>query len=228
MKSGGGMMQSLFSDFRYAVRNLLKRPGFTAIAVITLALGIGANSAIFSTVNSLLINPLPFPQQDRVVTIWDTNPSRGVTHNEVSMADYLDWRAQSRSFEQLALERWWSTNLTGGDTPERVQGFLVTANFLDVLSVKPIKGRTFAEEENQPGKDRVAIITFSLWQRRFGSDPNIINKTITTNGITRTVIGLLPQEFNYPKGAEIFAPIALTPELIKSRSFHSYYVIGKL
>ena len=221
-------MDSLFSDIRYAVRNLIKRPGFTAIAVITLALGIGVNSAIFSAVNALLINPLPFPDQDRVVAIWDKVPSHGVERNEVAMANYLDWRAQSQSFEHLALERWWSTNLTAGDTPERVQGFLVTANFLDVLRVKPIKGRNFIEEENQPGKDSVAIITNSLWQRRFGSDPNIVNKTITTNGIVRTVIGVLPEDFNYPKGAEVFAPIALTPELSKSRGNHSYYVIGRL
>jgi putative ABC transport system permease protein len=221
-------MESLFSDFRYAIRGIIKRPGFTAIAVITLALGIGANSAIFSTVNALLINPLPFPDQDRVVAIWDKNPSRGMEHNEVTVANYLDWRAQNQSFSHLALERWWSTNLTAGDTPERVQGFLVTANFFDVLRVKPVRGRNFAEEENQPGKDTVAIITDSLWQRRFGSDPNIVNKTITTNGIVRTVIGVLPAEFNYPKGAEVYAPIALTPELMKSRQSHSYYVIGRL
>jgi putative ABC transport system permease protein len=221
-------MDSLFSDIRYAVRNLIKRPGFTSISVITLALGIGANTAIFSAVNALLINPLPFPDQDRVVAIWDKEPSRGVERNEVAMANYLDWRSQSQSFEHLALERWWSTNLTAGDTPERVQGFLVTANFLDVLRVKPIMGRNFIEEENQPGKDSVAIITNSLWQRRFGSDPNIVNKTITTNGVVRTVVGVLPEDFNYPKGAEVFAPIALTPELIKSRGNHSYYVIGRL
>jgi putative ABC transport system permease protein len=221
-------MESLFSDFRYAIRSIIKRPAFTAIALVTLALGIGANSAIFSTIHALLINPLPFPAQDRVVAIWDKNPSRGVEHNEVAMANYLDWRAQSQSFEQLALERWWSTNLTAGDTPERVQGFLVTANFFDVLGVKPILGRNFLEEENQPGKDAVAIITHSVWQRRFGSDPNIVNKTITTNGIVRTVIGVLPEDFNYPKGSEVYAPIALTPELIKSRGSHSYYVIGRL
>ena len=195
-------MESLFSDIRYAVRNLLKRPGFTAIAVITLALGIGANSAIFSAINALLLKPLPIPNQDRVVAIWDKNPSRGVDHNEVAFANYLDWRAQNQSFDQLALERWWSTNLTGGDTPERIQGFLVSANFFDVVGVKPVKGRNFLEEENQPGKDRVAIIANSLWQRRFGSDPAIVNKTITTNGIPRTVIGVLPEGFNYPKGAE--------------------------
>ena len=145
-------MDSLLSDIRYAVRNLLKRPGFTAIAVITLALGIGANSAIFSTINALLLKPLPIADQDRVVAIWDKAPSRGVEHNEVAFANYLDWRAQNHSFDQLALERWWSTNFTGGDTPERIQGFLVTANFLDVVGVKPIKGRNFLEEENQPGK----------------------------------------------------------------------------
>src|SRR6185503_7706732 len=221
-------MDSFVSDIRYAVRNLIKRPGFTAIAVITLALGIGVNTAIFSAVNALLINPLPFPDQDRVVAIWDKVPSHGVERNEVAMANYLDWRAQSQSFEHLALERWWSTNLTAGDTPERVQGFLVTANFLDVLGVKPVKGRNFVEEENQPGKDGVAIITDSLWQRRFGSDTNIVNKTITTNGVVRTVIGVLPADFNYPKGVVVYAPIALTPELMKNRGFHSYYVIGKL
>jgi predicted permease len=221
-------MNSIFSDIRYAIRNLLKHPGFNAVAVITLALGIGANSAIFSAINALLLKPLPIPNQDRVVAIWDKNPSRGFEHNEVAFANYLDWRAQSNSFEQLALERWWSTNLTGGDTPERTQGFLVSANFFDVVGVKPVKGRNFLEEENQPGKDGVAIIAHSLWQRRFGSDPAIINKTITTNGIARTVIGVLPEGFNYPKGAEIYSPIAMTPELIKSRGNHSYYVIGRL
>src|SRR5712691_13184309 len=210
-------MESLLSDVRYAVRNLIKRPGFTAIAVITLALGVGANSAIFSTINALLIKPLPIPEQDRVIAIWDKAPSRGIEHNEVAMANYLDWRTQNESFEHLALERWWSTNITVGDTPERIQGFLVTANFLDVIGVKPIKGRNFSEEENQPGKDAVAIITFSLWQRRFGSDANIVNKTITTNGITRTVIGVMPEGFNFPKASEIYAPLPLSPELIRSR-----------
>ena len=221
-------MDSLLKDFHYAMRNILKRPGFTAIAVITLALGIGANTAIFSSINALLIKPLPFPDLDRVVAIWDKAPSRGVEHNEVALANYLDWRAQNRSFEQLALYRWWSTNLTGGDTPERIQGFLVTTNFLDVVGIKPIQGRNFSEEENQPGKDSVAIITYSLWQRRFGADPNIVNKTITTNSITRTVIGVMPEGFNFPKGSEIYAPLPLSPELMSSRGSHSYYVIGRL
>jgi putative ABC transport system permease protein len=221
-------MDSLLSDIRYAIRNLAKRPGFTAIAVITLALGIGANSAIFSMINGLLIKPLPFPELERVVAIWDKVPSRGVEHNEVAMANYLDWRAQNHSFDQLALYRWWSTNLTGGDMPERVQGFLVTANFFDVAGIKPIKGRSFADDENQPGRDAVAIITYGLWQRRFGADPNVLNKTIMTNGIARTVIGVLPEGFNFPKASEIYAPLQMSPEIIQNRQTHTYYVIGKL
>ena len=221
-------MENLLSDTRYALRNLLRRPAFTIIAVVTLALGIGANTAIFSAINALLLKPLPFPELDRVVAIWDKLPSRGVMHNEVTVANYLDWQAQNQSFEQLALYRWWSANLTGIDPPERIQGFLVTANFFDAVGMKPIMGRNFSAEENQPGKDAVAIITHSLWQRRFGGDPNIVNKTITINSVVRTVIGVMPERFNFPKGSEVYAPIAMTPELMKSRGNHSYYVIGRL
>jgi putative ABC transport system permease protein len=221
-------MDALLNDIRYAIRNLVKRPGFTLIAVLTLGIGIGANTAIFSSIHALLWKPLAFPELDRVVAIWDKNPSRGVVHNEVAMANYLDWRAQTQSFEQLALYRWWNANITGIDPPERIQGFLVTANFIDVTGLKPIMGRNFTAEENQPGKDAVAIITYSLWQRRFGADPNILNKTITVNSIQRTVIGVMPEHFNFPKGGEIYAPIALTPDLMGNRTSHSFYVIGRL
>ena len=221
-------MDTLLSDIRYAFRNLISRPAFTLIAVVTLALGIGANSCIFSAINALLLKPLPIPNQERVMTIWDKDSSHGWEHNEVTMANYFDWRAQNQSFEQLALYRWWSTNLTGVDTPERVQGFLVTGNFFDALGVKPMMGRGFYEEENQPGKDAVAVITYSLWQRRFGGDPNIINKTIALNTISRTVVGVMPPRFNFPKGADVYAPLALTPELMRNRMTHQYYVIGRL
>jgi putative ABC transport system permease protein len=221
-------MENLRGDIRYAFRNLLRRPGFTLIAVLTLALGIGANTAIFSAINALLLKPLPFPELDRVVAIWDKLPSRGVLHNEVAAGNFFDWQSQNQSFEQLALYRWWNANLTGIDTPERIQGFLVTANYLDALGMKPIMGRNFSPEENQPGKDAVAIITHSLWQRRFGGDPNIVNKTITINSIARTVIGVMPERFNFPKGAEVYAPLQVTPELMKSRGSHSFYVFGRL
>ena len=163
-------MDTFVNDIRYAVRNLLKRPAFTLVAALTLALGIGANSAIFSAVYALLLKPLPFHELDRVVAVWDSYPSRGVVRNEVAMANYLDWRSQNQSFEQLALYRWWSANLTGMDHPERIQGFLVTANFFDALGVNPIMGRSFTPEENQKGKDDVVMLTYNLWQRRFGGD----------------------------------------------------------
>jgi putative ABC transport system permease protein len=221
-------MDNLLNDIRYAIRSLTKRPGFTLIAVITLALGIGANSVIFSAINALLLKPLTFPELDRVVAIWDKNTTRGVSRNEVAMANYLDWKAQSQSFEHLGLYRFWSPNLTGGETPERLQGFLVTAGFFDVAGVKPIMGRALLEEENQPGKDAVVVLTHGLWQRRFGSDPNIINKPVVMNGISRTVVGVMPPRFNYPKGAEAYAPLPMTPEIIADREFHTYLVVGRL
>jgi putative ABC transport system permease protein len=221
-------MDSILRDLKFSIRSLLKRPALTFIAILTLGIGIGANSAIFSMVNALLLKPLPFPDPDRIVALWDKVPSRGVERNEVTVANYLDWRAQNKSFEQLGIYRWWSTNLTGAETPERVQGFLVTPNFLEITGVKPIMGRGFLPEEDQPGKDTVVLLTYTLWQRRFGADPNIVSKTISTNGIQRTVVGVLPPDFNYPKGGEIYAPLAITPELARSRDNHSYLGIGRL
>ena len=220
-------MESLLGDIRYALRNLLRRPGFTLIAVVTLAVGIGANTAIFSAIHSLLLNPLPFPELDRVVAIWDKQPSHGITHNEVTFANYLDWQSQTQSFEHLALYRWWSANLTGVDPPERIQGFLVTTNFFDVLGMKPIMGRNFLPDENQEGDD-VVIISHSLWQRRFGGDPNILNKTITVSNTVCTVIGVMPEHFNFPKGGEVYSTLTFTPQLTQNRGSHAYYVIGRL
>ena len=221
-------MDAFLNDIRYAIRNLIKRPAFTLIAAITLALGIGANTAIFSSVYALLLKPLPFPELDRVVAVWDSYPSRGVTRNEVSMANYLDWRAQNQSFEQLALYSWWSANLTAVDPPERIQGMVVTANFFDALGVKPVMGRNFTEEENQPGKDEVAILTHSLWQRRFGGDPNIVGKTVTLSGYVCTVVGVMPENFNYPANAEVYSPFTITPAVGERRGYHSHYAIGRL
>jgi putative ABC transport system permease protein len=221
-------MDAFLNDVRYAFRNLIKRPAFTLIAAITLALGIGANTAIFSSFYALLLKPLPFPELDNVVAVWDSYPSRGVTRNEVAMANYLDWQSQNQSFEQLALYRWWSANLTGIDPPERIQAFLITANLLDTLGVKPSMGRNFTADENQPGKDAVAILTHGLWQRRFGGDPNILGKTITLDGTARTIVGVMPERFKYPANAELYSPIAITPRMAGNRQFNTYYVIGRL
>src|SRR5215510_8670020 len=161
-------MEIFFQDLRYGIRMLGKKPSFTILAVLALAIGIGANTAIYSVVNALLINPLPFPELDRLVALWEKIPDQGVDRNETAIANYLDWKAQNSTFENVALYSWWNANLGTIDPPERVQGFLVTANFLDTLAVKPILGRTFSAEEEQDGKDKVAIISYGLWQRRFG------------------------------------------------------------
>src|SRR5215472_10657787 len=147
-------MHSLWQDIRYGILMLLKKPGFTAAAVIALALGIGVNAGMFSSVNALLLNPLPFPNLDRLVVIYERIPGQGVERNEVSPANYLDWRSQISSFESVGLYQWWGANLTDNGTPERVQGFLVSANLLDILGTKPTLGRGFLPEEDQPGKDQ--------------------------------------------------------------------------
>src|SRR4051812_19694060 len=132
-QTGGLLMNTLLQDLRYGSRMLAKRPGYTLVAVITLALGIGANTAIFSMVNALLINPLPFPKVDRLVAMWEKVPSQGVERNETAIANYLDWQAQNQSFEEVALYSWWNANLAGIDPPERVQGYVVTTNLLKTL-----------------------------------------------------------------------------------------------
>ncbi len=219
-------MQTLWQDLRYAIRTFIKAPGFTSVAIVALALGIGANTAIFSFVNALLLNPLPFPELDRIVAIWDESP--GAPHNEVAFANYADWGAQQSSFEHLGLYRWWDANVTGIDPPERVQGFLVSANFLDVVGVKPSLGRGLLPDEDQPGKDSVALLSYGLWQRRFGGEAGVIGQTISLNGVARTVIGVMPQDYNFPRGVELMAPLAQTPARVSNRRSHEFLAVARL
>jgi len=219
-------LEELWQDLRYGARMLVKKPGFTLIAVITLALGIGANTAIFSVINALLLNPLPFPELDRVVAVWEKGLE--VERTETTVANYLDWRAQNRSFEHIAIYRWWAVNMTGIEPPERVTGFLVSPNFLDALGVKPALGRGFQPGEDQPGKDNVAILLHDLWNRRFGGDRNIIGRTVALNGAPCTIIGVMPPEFDYPRGAEVLTPLVITPELARNRENHAYLSVGRL
>ncbi|MFL6276638.1 MAG: ABC transporter permease [Blastocatellia bacterium] len=221
-------MQTLLQDLRYGLRMLLKRPGFTLVAVITLALGIGANTAIFSMVDALLINPLPFPQVNRLVALWEKVPSQGVERNETAIANYLDWQSQSQSFENISLYSWWNANLSGIDPPERLQGYVVTTNLLDTMKVQPILGRGFIAEEGQPGKDQVVILSYGLWQRRFAGDPQIINQTVTINGLPRTVIGVMGENYQFPKGFDILAPFAFTPQLAGNRQSHGNLTVARL
>ena len=230
------------NDLRFALRQLLKNPGFTAVAVLTLALGIGANTAIFSVVNAVLLRPLPFKEPARLVTVWERNPKQGYDQNVAAPANFLDWKAQSQSFEQLAMfGEAHGYNLTGTDEPVRVNGFAVTANLFQTLGVNPAIGRNFSIEEETQGRDHVAILSHGLWQRRFGSDKNILGKTISLDGNSYTIIGVMPAGFSYPGGTgallggmffnptpELWLPLALSAEMRQARGWHDWQVIGRL
>ncbi|HEY0380189.1 MAG TPA: ABC transporter permease [Pyrinomonadaceae bacterium] len=226
-------MKSLLQDLRYGIRTLLKRPGFTVVAVLALALGIGANSAIFSVVNSVLLRPLPYKDPAQLVIVWETNPQLLSdylkTHNEAAPGNFLDWQAQSKSFENLAAFTWQDFNLTGGDTPEQVIGNTVTPNMFATLGVRPILGRDFLAEEGQAGRDNVVILSHGLWQRRFGSSPNIVGQAISVNGRPSTVVGVMPEGFEFPRAAcELWTPLAPGDNFKTNRRAHFLYTRARL
>src|SRR5262245_7385992 len=204
----------MFQDLRYGARMLLKTPGFTLIAVFTLALGVGANTAIFSVVNAVLLKALPFHDPDRIVMLWTDHPALNLGFHELPPApvDLPEWRRDAKSFEQIAAIRPRAADLSEWSDPERVGGVQVTANFFSLLGAHPLLGRVFSLGEEQPGQDKVAIISHDLWQRRFGGEANIIGQLITVNQGRRTVIGVMPPRFNFPRGAEMPAAYGLMPQ----------------
>ena len=223
-------METLLRDIRYGVRGLLKRPGFTAIALIALTLGIGANTAIFSLVNAVLLRPLPFAEPDRLVWMWG-NIRNGGNRASVSPLDFLDYRKQNTAFEEFAAS--FSVpnhlNLTGTGEPERLNAAAVTGNYFQALGAKPALGRTFLLENEKSGNDQVAVLSYGLWQKRFGGDTDIVNKTVTLDGKTCEVLGVMPQDFNFPQSAELWVPINfdVSPGM-KQRKAHFLRPIGKL
>src|SRR5262245_20689001 len=198
-------LEALVQDLRFGARMLLKKPGFTLIAVSTLALSIGANAAIFSVVNAVLLRPLPYRDPDRIVTIrnYSANPNQ-VTANG---ADFLDWREQAKVFEKIATLANGSVDLTESGEPERLKAGLVSADFFQVLGVGPAYGRAFTPAEDQPGAAQVVILSHRLWQRRFGRDPQMIGRTLTLGGQNRTVIGLMPPGFQALEEFDLWLPL---------------------
>jgi putative ABC transport system permease protein len=219
-------MRNLWQDLRYGARMLLKQPVFTLIAVITLALGISANTAIFSLVNAVLLRPLPFAGPERLVWTW--GEFSGGNQGSTSPPDFLDYRAQNRSFEELAAMVFYSFNLTGAGEPDRIVGSMVTANFFQTLGVELVQGRGFLPEEERSGPAQVAIIGQGLWQRRFSGDPQIIGKTITLNGRSHTVVGVAPDATRALQDAEIWTPLNFDDPEMKIRRFHFLRAIGRL
>ena len=192
-------MNKLIQDLRYGARILLKQPGFTLVAVITLALGIGANTAIFSLVNSILLQPLPFREPDRIVRLIQASPKLGLDTWGVSQANFAAYREQNHSFETVALFNSTGMNLTGAGEPERLPVTNVTADFFKVFGVSPLLGRTFVEGEDAPGKNTVCVISYAFWQRRFGGDPNIVGKMLNLNNTPTQVVGVMAAEFKFPR-----------------------------
>jgi putative ABC transport system permease protein len=224
-----GMLGDLGHDLRYGVRMLRKNPGFTAVAVVALALGIGANSAIFSVVNTVLLRPLPYHEPERLVMVWEDDTKHGYPNDTPAAANYVDWRDQNTVFEGMAAMADQSFNLTGSGEPERIDGKRVNANLFGLLGVAPLHGRALAAEEDRPGANKVVILSHALWQRRFGSDAGVVGRTLTLNGEGHTVVGVMPADFQFPdREAELWVPIALTQQEAANRGRHYLEVVARL
>jgi putative ABC transport system permease protein len=203
-------MNTLFQDLRYGLRIMLKQPGFTLVAVVTLALGIGANTAIFSLVNGILLRPLPFREPDRLVRMLQASPKLGLSSWGVSQADFAAYREQNRSFDTIALYNSSQTNLTGVGEPQRLEITKVSADFFKVFGVNPYLGRTFVEGEDTPGKNSICVLSYAFWQRRFGGDANIVGSMVSLNNTPTQIVGVMPAEFKFPRvEIDLWTPMAL-------------------
>jgi putative ABC transport system permease protein len=202
-------MGILIQDLRYGFRMLVKNPAFTLIAILALALGIGANTAIFSVVNAVLLRPLPFADADRLVYLQAVNNAQGITRSNISPPDFEDWKNQSQSFQDMAAFITGGVILSGNAEPERVPAAAVTASFFSVLGVKPALGRGLLAEDDKPGAEDVALISHGLWQRRFGSDPHIVGSKINIGGESTTVIGVMPAGFEFMEPMDVWRPLGL-------------------
>jgi len=219
--------ESFFQDVRYALRTLRKSPGFTLVCVLTLGLGIGASTAIFSVVNAVLLRPLPFPNHDRLVRLEERHP--GVSNGNFTYASYLDIERQSKSIENISAFRPWSFNLTGNGEPEQVSGAMVSGDFFSALGSSPVLGRMIQAEDNAPGGDnRVAVISHALWQSRFGADPGIVGKMVRVSAEDYRVIGVMPRGFDYPEKSEIWCPLVPGGQLHDNRRAHLLTAIADL
>ena len=218
----------MLQDLRYALRTLTKSPGFTTVAVIALALGIGANSVIFSSINAMLLRPFPFKDLDRAVDVWETVPQQNQQHVSATPANFRDWKDENTSIDLLTAFHGWNVNLAGNGIAERVEGYQVTANFFPLLGVTPQLGRSIAADNFETGNPFVVVLSHGFWQRHLGADPSIVGKNVLLNSQQFTVIGIMPADFDFPVGAEAWAPLDLSVSEQADRSDHYLQVIGRL
>ena len=225
---GVELVENIMRDISYSLRILIKNYAFTIVVIATLALGIGANTAIFSFANGILLRPLPYPQSERLVVLDETAPKRGIDSMSVSYPNFLDWREQNKSFEDIGV--YFETSrfaLSGAGDPVEVRGSFISHGLFEILRVSPQLGRTFTANEDRPEEDGVVILGHNLWQRNFGGDSNIIGRKIMLNGRARTVVGVMPPGFRFPDIAELWAPVALTPQTF-TRTDHGLGSIARL
>jgi putative ABC transport system permease protein len=219
-------MTTLLQDLRYAVRMLAQNRSFTAIAVVTLALGIGATTVIFSVVNAVLLRPLPFPDSERLMKIEDRHS--GWANTEFTYANFADLAKNTRTLEKLAAYRPWLFTLSQDAEPENVDGYLVSAEFFNVLGTPALLGRTFLPEEDRAGNGNVVVLSYGLWKRRFGADPQVLGKTTKVNGTPSRIVGVMPADFRFPEDAGLWMPLALENWLLTNRRAHLYIIIARL
>lgn len=221
-------MFTIWQDVRYGARMLWKHRLATVVCAAALALGIGANTAMFSVAEAFLLHSVPFENPERIVALANARPEQNIDRNSVAPATYLDWKTQAKSFEEMAAYEWDEVNLSGNREPEKIQGFDVTANFFGLLGVQPKMGRTFLSEEEQPGKDQEIILSYGLWERRYASDPNILNKIVKVDGKAFTIVGVMNKGFDFPMPVEAWMPLALTVKQRAERNSRYMWVLGKL
>ncbi len=221
-------MGTLLQDLRYGLRMLAKNPGFTAVAVVTLALGIGANTAIFSVVNTVLLRPLPYRDADRLMMVWGYNRTRGFNTEQVSALDFADWHSQNHVFESMGASTDAAYTLTGAGDPVPVIAYQFSADYFHVLGVNPLVGRTFTPEEEQPGKNHVVVLSYNLWQSHFGGDRGLVGKAITLDGAPYTAIGVMPPGVEYPGNTDLWTPLTPLPEAANDRAYRYLRVIARL
>jgi putative ABC transport system permease protein len=221
-------MKDFFSDVRASVRAVTKKPGFTVVVVLTLAVGIAANTAIFSVVNGVLLRRLPYRQDDSIVTVWQSAPKRGVEREETSPANFFDWLEQSQSFEALGMAEPWGHLLISDGEPEAIRSWIVSPGFFDALGVQALLGRTFVAEEYQAGSSPVVVVGYKWWQRHFGGDPDLIGKKLMFNNQLTTVVGIMPPDFEYPPGRELWGPRPRRENDMLNRGRTFISVVGRL
>jgi len=222
-------MDTLTADIRFAIRSLIKTPGFTVVAVLTLALGIGANTAIFSVFNAVLLRPLPFAEPRRLVVLSEIETRRGAT-DQVAADNFRDWRTQSKTLERLAAWNYWGLSLSGEGEPVEISTIRASHDFFTVLGVQPALGRGFLPHEEDPGRDKVVVLSHALWMQRFAGDARIVGKSLTLDDEPYTIVGVMPEGFRFPDNATVgmWAPLAFKSFELRSRNQRMFNVIARL